>query len=154
MYPDEDRQLWDLLGRSAAPKVSPFFARNVIRQIRAEGESPRSRTIWLPWRILVPAAAAALLTLSATIFMRNSPSRNAQPPAPIATTQNSGALASVSPKQTETLPAVSEQPLKTEPAPSDAILAQIDEQDYEVVQNLDDLMVMDETSLWDENSTL
>ena len=152
MYSDEDRQLWDLLGRAAAPRVSPFFARNVVRKVRAEGESQQSRTNWLPWRILVPAATAALLTLSATIFMRNSPPRNAQPPAPIATTQNSVAVASVLPKQTETLPAVSEQPIKTDP--SDAILAQIDEQDYEVVQNLDDLMVMDETSLWDENSTL
>ena len=89
------------------------------------------------WRILVPTAAAALLALSATIFIRNSPSPNAQPLPGEATS-----------------PAVSEQPVTVEPDSSEAILAQIDQQDYEVVQNLDDLMVMYETSLWDENSRL
>jgi hypothetical protein len=33
-------------------------------------------------------------------------------------------------------------------------LAQIDVQDYDVVANLDDLLVLYETSLWDENSSL
>ena len=44
--------------------------------------------------------------------------------------------------------------MTVEPDSREAILAQIDQQDYEVVQNLDDLMVMYETSLWDENSRL
>lgn len=135
---DEDRQLWELLGEAGAPKVSPFFARNVVRRVRAESESARSRASWLRWRILVPTAAAAVLALSATIFMRNSPSPYSQP-------LSGGANAS---------PAVSEQPMTVEPDSSEAILAQIDQQDYDVVQNLDDLMVMYETSLWDENSRL
>src|SRR6266404_6048860 len=66
MHRDEDRQLWDLLGQANAPKVSPFFARNVIRRVRAESESARPRTSRLLWRILVPATAAALLALGAT----------------------------------------------------------------------------------------
>ena len=135
---DEDRQLWDLLGQASAPRVSPFFARNVALRVRVESESARSRTSWLLWRILVPTAAAALLALSATIFIRNSPSPNAQP----------------LPGEADTSPAVSEQPVTVEPDSSEAILAQIDQQDYDVVQNLDDLMVMYETSLWDENSRL
>jgi hypothetical protein len=138
MHRDEDRQLWDLLGQASAPTVSPFFARNVARRVRAESESARSRASWLLWRILVPTAAAALLALSATIFIRNSPSPYAQP----------------LPGEGDTSPAVSEQPVTVEPDSSEAILAQIDQQDYEVVQNLDDLMVMYETSLWDENSRL
>jgi hypothetical protein len=44
----------------------------------------------------------------------------------------------------------SRQDLTTEP---DAI-AKIDVQDYEVVADLDDLLASDETSLWDDNSSL
>jgi hypothetical protein len=33
-------------------------------------------------------------------------------------------------------------------------LAKIDPQDYEVVANLDDLLVLYETSVWEENSSL
>jgi hypothetical protein len=151
---DEDRQLWDLLGRASATRVSPFFARNVARRVRTDSKSARSRASWLLWRILVPTAAAALLALSATIFIRNSPSPYAQPSTPIAVTQNSVPTASVLPGEADASPAVSEQPVTVEPDSSEAILAQIDQQDYDVVQNLDDLMVMYETSLWDENSRL
>jgi len=34
MQREDDQQLWDLLGRTAEPKLSPFFARNVLREIR------------------------------------------------------------------------------------------------------------------------
>lgn len=138
MNRDEDPQLWDLLGRASGPRISPFFARNVARRVRAESESRGSRASWLLWRVLVPTSAAALLALSATIFIRNSPSRHAQPLPGVA----------------DSWPAISEQSVTAEPDSSEAILAQIDQQDYDVVQNLDDLMVMYETSLWDENSRL
>jgi hypothetical protein len=154
MHRDDDRQLWDLLGQAAAPKVSPFFARNVVRQVRAESEPARPRTSWSLWRILVPATAAALVAVGATIFIHNSPSPYTQPSRPIAVTHNSVSEVSVLRGEGETSRAVSGQPEKAEPDPSEAILAQIDQQDYEVVQNLDDLMVMDETSLWDEDSRL
>jgi hypothetical protein len=154
MHRDEDRQLWDLLGQANPPRISPFFARNVARRVRAESESAQPRASSLLWRILVPATAVALLALGATIFIRNSPFPHAQPSTPIAVTQNSVPVASVLPGEAETSAAASEQPATAEPDPSEAILAQIDQQDYEVVQNLDDLMVMDETSLWDENSRL
>jgi hypothetical protein len=154
MHRDDDRQLWDLLGRTSPPKVSPFFARNVVRQVRGESESARRRMSWPLWRILVPATAATLLALGATIFIHNSPSPSTQPSRPIAVTHNSVPEVSVLRGEAETSRAVSKQPEKAEPDPSEAILAQIDQQDYEVVQNLDDLMVMDETSLWDEDSRL
>jgi hypothetical protein len=149
MDPDDDRQLWDVLGRAAAPKVSPFFARNVVRQLRMETQSGRRRAPHL-WRILVPTTVAALLVVSGIIFLRNSPSQNGL----IAAPQDPIAAASVSPEQSTTPPTVLDQQLKAHSDPSEEVLAQIEEKDYDVVQNLDDLMSTYETNLWDENSTL
>ena len=38
MKRDDDQELWDLLGQAAEPKISPFFARNVLREIRKPGD--------------------------------------------------------------------------------------------------------------------
>src|SRR6185436_17182571 len=67
MKREDDEKLWDLLGRSAEPKVSPFFARNVLRKIReAQGEPVQSRW-WRPqW--LVPAAGVAVVIIAALTF--------------------------------------------------------------------------------------
>jgi hypothetical protein len=71
MRREEDEKLWDLLGHSAEPKVSPFFARNVARKIReAQGEPAPKR--WWNLRWLVPAAgvaAAIIVALSLQIQM-------------------------------------------------------------------------------------
>ena len=71
MRREEDEKLWDLLGHSAEPKVSPFFARNVARKIReAQGEPAPKR--WWNLRWLVPAAgvaAAVIVALSLQIQM-------------------------------------------------------------------------------------
>jgi hypothetical protein len=67
MKREDDDKLWDLLGRSAEPKVSPFFARNVLRKIReAQGESVPGRW-WRPqW--LVPLAGVAVVVIAALTF--------------------------------------------------------------------------------------
>ena len=67
MNREEDEKLWDLLGHSAEPNVSPFFARNVLRKIReAQGESS-ARRWWTPqW--LVPAAGVAVVIIAALTF--------------------------------------------------------------------------------------
>ena len=54
----EDRELWNLLGRSPRPSAPPFFAGKVIRRIEA-GDTERS---WLvgALRWLAPAAVAAV----------------------------------------------------------------------------------------------
>jgi anti-sigma factor RsiW len=66
MNREEDEQLWDLLGRSAAPKVSPFFARNVVRKIR-EAEGERSPEKWyLRW--LMPVAGVAVVVIAGLII--------------------------------------------------------------------------------------
>ena len=68
MKREDDQELWDLLGRGAEPKISPFFARNVLREIREPGGWTTLRG-WLNPRRLIPAAgmAAALLTV---VFLR------------------------------------------------------------------------------------
>jgi hypothetical protein len=64
MRREEDEKLWDLLGHSAEPKVSPFFARNVVRKIReAQGETPARP--WWHLRWAVPAAGVAVAVIAA-----------------------------------------------------------------------------------------
>jgi hypothetical protein len=67
MKREEDEKLWDLLGRSSEPTVSPFFARNVLRKIReAQGETSPSRGWTLRW--LVPASGVAMVIIAALTF--------------------------------------------------------------------------------------
>jgi hypothetical protein len=71
MKREDDQQLWDLLGQADEPKLSPFFARNVLRQIRREPrwfEHVRSR---LRLRRLAPASGLALAVIAAIIFAHN-----------------------------------------------------------------------------------
>jgi hypothetical protein len=75
MRREEDEKLWDLLGRSTEPTVSPFFARNVLRKIReAQGESSPSR--WWNLRWLVPAAGVAVAIIAALTFRVQMPERS------------------------------------------------------------------------------
>jgi hypothetical protein len=76
----ENDALWHLLGRSTRPEPSPFFARNVLREIRQTRRPPPP-----PWRTalqrwLAPAAYATL-TLA---FLLTLPRPG--PETPIATT--------------------------------------------------------------------
>jgi len=45
----EQDALWDLLGRSRQVRPTPFFARNVLRQIRHTPRSPRLPALVLRW---------------------------------------------------------------------------------------------------------
>ena len=67
MNRDDDKELWDLLGRAAKPSVSPFFARNVVREIR----KPNRWTAlsgWLNPRRLIPAAGVAMALIAALLL--------------------------------------------------------------------------------------
>jgi hypothetical protein len=66
MKREDDEKLWDLLGQSAEPKISPFFGRNVLREIR-ESRGGSRLTGWLKW--LVPATGVATAVIAA-LFLR------------------------------------------------------------------------------------
>lgn len=79
MKREDDQQLWDLLDRTRPVKVSPFFARNVIRRIR---ENPQHGWLrgWLRPRILVPATGLAIAVIAALLAVHR--------PAPLEVTPN------------------------------------------------------------------
>ena len=67
MNRDDDKELWDLLSRAAKPSVSPFFARNVVREIRKlVGWTTFSG--WLNPRRLIPAAGVAVALIAALLL--------------------------------------------------------------------------------------
>jgi len=67
MEREEDQELWDILGHTAEPRLSPLFARNVLRKIRQEA-SPfeRTRNWFSPWR-LAAASAVAIVVIGMAI---------------------------------------------------------------------------------------
>ena len=67
MQPEDDQQLWDLLGRTAEPKLSPFFARNVLREIRQEASRFGRAQNWFSLRRLVAASAVAVVVIGMAI---------------------------------------------------------------------------------------
>ena len=69
MKRDDDQELWDLLGQGAEPKVSPFFARNVLREIRQPDGWGNLRD-WLTVRRLVPAASLVIVALISVVALR------------------------------------------------------------------------------------
>jgi hypothetical protein len=71
MNREDDQQLWDLLGQAAEPRLSPFFARNVVRPIRQEPRWFERARSSLSVRRLVPASGLALVTIAAIIFVHN-----------------------------------------------------------------------------------
>ncbi|MBA2742907.1 MAG: hypothetical protein H0U43_01080 [Chthoniobacterales bacterium] len=68
MKRDDDQELWDLLGKAPPAAVSPFFARNVLREIRQERGWRQTAFGWLAPR-WATAAAAALAVCIATAFL-------------------------------------------------------------------------------------
>jgi hypothetical protein len=68
MKRDDDQELWDLLGQAAEPRISPFFSRNVLREIRKPGGWAPLRG-WLNLRRLIPAAGV-VGALVAALFLR------------------------------------------------------------------------------------
>jgi len=119
MKREDDQELWDLLGKSSAPTVSPFFARNVLREIRQErGWRERLHEWWAPRR-LIPAGAIAIAMIAAAMSLQQQPINVSSSP--------------------EAVPEV---------------VAQLDEIDYQVVADLDDLLALEEDNLWADSDTL
>ena len=72
MKRDDDQELWDLLGQAAEPKISPFFARNVVREVRTAGQASTWRR-WLYPRRLIPAAGMAAVLVALTLLRLSAP---------------------------------------------------------------------------------
>lgn len=79
MNREEDPELWDLLGRVQALEPSPFFARNVLRELR-------NMPVRLSWwerlrgrRVLIPTFAAAAALLITVAILRFQPQRSLAP---------------------------------------------------------------------------
>src|SRR6201987_181095 len=67
MEPEDDKQLWDVLGRVPGPTLSPFFARNVVRQIRQKSTGFERARNWFSLRRLVAASAVAIVVVGMAI---------------------------------------------------------------------------------------
>jgi hypothetical protein len=59
MEPQDDKELWDVLGRLPEPTISPFFARNVLREIRQKPSYLERVRNWFSVRKIIAASAAA-----------------------------------------------------------------------------------------------
>jgi hypothetical protein len=76
MKRDDDQQLWDLLGQARPVELSPFFARNIVRQLRErEGRFEWLRGLLRP-RALIPATGLALAIIAAMLTMHQPASVN------------------------------------------------------------------------------
>ena len=71
MEPQDDKQLWDILGRVPEPSLSPFFARNVVRKIRQEATRFERARNWFSLRRLVAASAVAIIVVGMAIATRH-----------------------------------------------------------------------------------
>jgi hypothetical protein len=67
MEREDDQKLWDLLGRSAEPKLSPFFARNLVRKVRQEAGHVEWTQAWFSLRRLVAASVVAIIAIGMAI---------------------------------------------------------------------------------------
>ena len=69
MNREEDPPLWDLLGRSKGRTPSPFFARNVLRAVRAETSEKHGLMDWFSLYRLAPAlSGAAIVAIAVFTF--------------------------------------------------------------------------------------
>src|SRR6516165_12311847 len=77
MEPQDDKELWDILGRVPEPTLSPFFARNVLRKIRQEVTGVGRTQNWFSLRRLVAASAVAVVVVGMAIATHHPVSQRA-----------------------------------------------------------------------------
>ena len=109
MEPEEQDEIWKLLGKARPVTVSPFFSRNVLRALRQSQTPPRTFLSFLNWKI---CSSAAVLFLALSLYF--------------------GGVFS--------------------PEPS-AQMANVSPQEYETVVNMDELLALEENSLWLDDDT-
>jgi hypothetical protein len=77
MEPQDDKELWDILGRVPEPTLSPFFARNVLRKIRQDATRLDRARNWFSLRRLVAASAVAIVVVGMAIATHHPVSKTA-----------------------------------------------------------------------------
>jgi hypothetical protein len=65
---EDDKQLWDILGRVPEPRLSPFFARNVVRSVRQEATRFERMRGWFSLRRLTAASAVVVLVVGLAVI--------------------------------------------------------------------------------------
>ena len=68
MEPQDDKELWDVLGRLPEPTLSPFFARNVLREIRQKPNYFERVRNWFSVRKVVGASAVTAAVAALALF--------------------------------------------------------------------------------------
>ncbi|MEY2544022.1 MAG: hypothetical protein QOE81_1483 [Verrucomicrobiota bacterium] len=76
MKRDDDQQLWDLLGEAKPGQLSPFFARSILRRIRARPVRFEWLRSWLSPRRLVPVAGVAIAAIATILAVHQPAGRN------------------------------------------------------------------------------
>ena len=127
MNTDKNDKLWELLGKTRQPAVSPFFARNVLRAVRQEedarpvhtffsrlGRSTRPLHRWT-WQVAIAGtcAVALLITFGPGTLVRHH---------------------------------------RRAPAQVKFVRKILVNPDYEVIKHLDELVADEESSLWLDDS--
>jgi hypothetical protein len=67
MEPQDDKELWDVLGQLPEPTLSPFFARNVVRKIRQAPTHFERVWNWFSVRKVVGASAVAAVVVAVAL---------------------------------------------------------------------------------------
>ena len=68
MEPQDDKELWDVLGRLPEPTLSPFFPRNVLREIRQKPNYFERVRTWFSVRKVVGASAVTAVVAALALF--------------------------------------------------------------------------------------
>jgi len=127
MNTDKNDKLWELLGKTRQPTVSPFFARNVLRAVRQEEDARPVRTFFSrlgrstgslhrwTWQVAIIGTCAVVLLI----------------------TVGPGALI---------------RHHRRAPAQARFVRQIVGNPDYEVIKHLDELVADEESSLWLDES--
>jgi hypothetical protein len=88
---EDDKQLWDVLGRVPEPTLSPFFARNVVRSVRQELTRAGRMRSWFSWRRLAAASAVVIVVIGMAVATHH-------PDSPTAATKDADVVAKIDPQ--------------------------------------------------------
>jgi hypothetical protein len=91
MEPQDDKELWDVLSHVPELRLSPFFARNVLRKIRQEPARFQRVWNWFGMRKLVGASAVAAVIIGTALVAHH-------PRSPVASSNDLDVVAKIDPQ--------------------------------------------------------